>query len=71
MRETITFETYKKRFIAGTLGDKKYFLPTFQGDKEVTGIRSFSDGDWVVCGKDNGGFGMSYCIHAGTILIVK
>jgi len=67
MSEKITFETYQKRFVAGTLGDKKYFL----GDKEVTGIRSFSDGAWVVCGKENAGFGMSYCIHMGTIITVK
>lgn len=71
MRETITFETYKKRLTNGMLGDKKYFLPTFNGEQEVTGIRTFSDGDWVVCGKANAGFGLSYCIHAGTIIIVK
>ncbi len=67
MTGSIAYETYKERFVAGTLGNKKYFL----GDKEITGIRTFSDGDWVVCGKENGGFGMSFCIHAGTIIIVK
>lgn len=71
MEEQITFEAYRKKLRAGTLGDKKYFLPTFRGDEEVTGIRTFSDGDWAVCGKANGGFGLSYCVHAGTIIIVK
>jgi len=71
MSEKITFETYQKRFADGKLGDKKYFLPTFNGEEEVTGIRSFSHGDWVVCGKANAGFGLSFCVLAETILIVK
>ena len=73
MSEQISFADYKERFKSGSLGDKRYFLSSSKSnnEKEVTGIRSFSDGDWVVCGKDNAGFGLSYMVHSGTAIIVK
>jgi hypothetical protein len=48
--------------IDGKLGTRKVFIKTAWGLQEVTGIRMFSDGPWVVCGKENGGFGKSYCV---------
>lgn len=47
---------------------KPVFIDTFNGPQEVTGIRWPETNPWVVCGKDNGGFGMSYCVHYGTAL---
>jgi|GEM_PF-6654719 len=35
---------------------------TSHGPQRVTGLRRFSDGPWVVCGEENGGFGVSYCV---------
>lgn len=36
------------------------YIETFAGLEEVTGLRIFSDGPWVVCGKANAGMGISY-----------
>jgi len=40
----------------------KVFLETAWGFQEVTSVRVFSDGPWVVCGRENAGFGLSYCV---------
>lgn len=49
----------------------KVFIPTAWGEQEVTSIRWPDTDPWIVCGKENGGFGLSYCVHYGTTLIVR
>ena len=44
------------------------YIDTAWGRKEVTSLQRDY---WVRCGRDNGGFGMSFCCHAGTILILE
>jgi len=49
----------------------KTFIPyisTAWGFQEITGLRSDR---WVVCGKENAGFGISYCCHSGTTIYLK
>lgn len=50
---------------------KKVYLETAWGLQEVTSIRMFSDGPWLVCGKENGGFGLSYSVSTSRKLEVK
>lgn len=44
------------------------YIDTAWGFQEVSGIRNFSDGPWVVCGKENGGFGISHMVLMESIL---
>lgn len=37
--------------------------------REVSYVRNPKTDPWIVCPKDNGGFGMSYCVHYGMMLI--
>lgn len=48
--------------------DRPVFLHTFNGYAEVSGIRWPESNPWAVCPKENGGFGMSFCVHYGTKL---
>lgn len=50
----------------------RVLLPTFSGNHEVGYIRGVEHRDpWAVCPRDNGGHGMSYCVHFGTELLVE
>ena len=60
-----------KDYIEGKAEGKKVYTETAWGRKEVTSFRRFSDGPWIVCGKDNGGFGMSYAVCLDEKLYVE
>ena len=47
------------------------FIPTAWGPKEVSHIKWPESNPWAHCPKDNGGFGMSYCVHYGTELLLS
>lgn len=47
------------------------FVPTAWGPKEVSYVKWPESDPWVYCPKDNGGFGMSYCVHYGTELLLQ
>ncbi len=47
------------------------YLPTAFGEYEVTGINWPHTDPWIVCGKANGGYGQSFCVHYDTRLIVR
>ena len=44
------------------------FIKTAWGFQEVGYVRWPDSNPWVVCPKENGGFGISYCVHYGTRL---
>jgi hypothetical protein len=62
---TFTFEDYKNGNFDKNL---PVFIHTAWGYKEVTGMRWPDTNAHVVCGKDNGGFGMSYMVSWQTQL---
>ena len=44
------------------------FLPTWNGEHRVSYVDQFG---WAHCPEDNGGFGMSYCVHYGMLLVAR
>jgi hypothetical protein len=58
-----------KDYMDGKLEGKVVYLNTFNGKQEVTSMRVLGQDLWAVCGKDNGGFGMSYMVGADTKLV--
>lgn len=58
-------------YIQGNRPAGRVFIDTFAGREEVTSIRWPETDPWVVCGKANAGFGISYCVHYGTRLLVE
>lgn len=40
----------------------KLFLDTAWGKQQVSVVRQFSDGPWIVCPKMNAGFGSSFAV---------
>ena len=68
--KTITFEQYKKDWEKGSTPYIPYLSTSF-GEMEVTGIRTFSDGDSAVCGKANAGFGRSFMVKPQAVLKIK
>lgn len=42
------------------------YIKTAWGYAEVSYIRNPRTDPWAVCGKENGGFGQSFCVHGGT-----
>ena len=61
--DTMTVEEFIK---CGS--DIPVYLDTAWGFKRVSHIRWPETNPWAVCPEDNGGFGMSYCVHYGTTL---
>jgi len=51
--------------------DSTLWLSTFNGPLQVTGIRWPETNPWIVCGKANAGFGLSFCVHYGTPLYLS
>ncbi len=59
--------------IKGTIdkGNRKVFIWARGALAEVGYIRNPSTDPWVVCPKENAGFGLSYCVHYGDALYLE
>jgi hypothetical protein len=60
-----------KEYIEGKANGKKVFTVNAFGRQEVTGIRWPETNPWIVCGKENAGFGISYCVNYSDTLEVE
>lgn len=67
----LTTMTVREFIDNGTPEGCSAFLPTAWGEQFVSYIKFPDGGPWAYCPKDNGGFGMSYAIHYGTMLVVR
>lgn len=65
---SITVEEYKRFADDIRRRGSRVYLNGSRERLEVTGLREFSDGPWVVCGKANAGFGLSFCVRWDTKL---
>ncbi len=57
-------------YINGYTDNKRVYMREDK-TREVTGIRWPETDPWIVCGKENAGFGLSFCVHYGTPLFVE
>jgi hypothetical protein len=69
--EGANMEITVRDYINGAGQGKRVLIDTFNGPQEVSYIRWPETDPWVVCSKENGGFGISYCVHYGTPLRVE